>query len=373
MPKTIFISTTNDISTDNRVNKVALMLEKVGYKVCWIGRELPESKPLSRSYETQRMRLWFKKGGLFYAEFQVRLFLKLLFSASRNSVLLSNDLDTLLPNFLISRFFGIPLVYDSHEYFCGVPEIQGRWVKRVWQALERSLFPRLEHIWTVNESIADLYEKDYGMRPRVFRNISPKPKNLIAKTRAELGLPEDLKIAINQGSGMNVDRGLEEAVEAISGMEGWLLLLVGSGDAIPALKAKVEVEGWQDKVRFVGRVPYDELLGYTSCADVGLSLDKDTNINYRFSLPNKLFDYIHCNVPVVTSKVVEVARIVEGYEVGKTVDPENISELQAAIQEVGSNRHAYVEALRKAQEECNWEKEQLSLRAFYTEVLGEKS
>lgn len=373
MPKTIFISTTNDISTDNRVNKVALLLEEVGYTVCWIGRELPSSQPLSRSYETQRMRLWFTKGGLFYAEFQARLFLKLLFSASRNSVLLSNDLDTLLPNFLISRFFGIPLVYDSHEYFCGVPEIQGRWVKRVWQALERSLFPRLDHIWTVNESIADLYEKDYGKRPRVFRNISPAPKNLVLKTRAQLGLPEDVKIAINQGSGMNVDRGLEEAVEAIRAMEGWLLLLVGSGDAIPALQAKVEAEGWQDKVKFVGRVPYNELLGYTSCADVGLSLDKDTNINYRFSLPNKLFDYIHCNIPVVTSKVVEVARIVEGYKLGKTVDPLNILVLREAIAHVGSNKSSYDPALKKAQEECNWEKEQLSLRAFYTEVLSQKN
>ena len=75
--------------------------------------------------------------------------------------------------FLISRFFGIPLVYDSHEYFCGVPEIQGRWVKRVWLGIERFVFPRLQHIWTVNESIASLYEQDYGMRPQVFRNMSP--------------------------------------------------------------------------------------------------------------------------------------------------------------------------------------------------------
>ena len=155
-----------------------------------------------------QMKLWFTKGGLFYAEFQVRLFLKLLFECNRNSVLLANDLDTLLPNFLISRFFGIPLVYDSHEYFCGVPEIQGRWVKRVWLGIERFVFPRLQHIWTVNESIANLYEQDYGKRPQVFRNISPVP-DIQSRSRAELGLPEGVKIAINQGSGMNVDRGLE--------------------------------------------------------------------------------------------------------------------------------------------------------------------
>ena len=366
MKRKIFISTTNDISTDNRVNKVAVMLEEMGFEVMWIGRELAGSKPLDRSYGTNRMKLWFTKGGLFYAEFQVRLFFKLLFECDRKAVLLSNDLDTLLPNFLISRFFGIPLVYDSHEYFCGVPEIQGRWVQRVWQGVERFVFPRLEHIWTVNESIAGLYEEDYSKRPKVFRNISPKP-NFNKKSRAELGLPEDVKIAINQGSGMNVDRGLEEAVEAVSKMNGWMLLLVGSGDAIPALQSYVKEHHLEAKVKFVGRVPYQELLQYTSAADVGLSLDKSTNINYRFSLPNKLFDYIHCDTPVVTSTVVEVKRIVEHYGIGETVDPENIEALRAAIEKVGAG--TYDTALRTAQKELNWENEQLPLRAFYGQFL----
>ena len=222
MSKKIILSTTNDISTDNRVHKVAMLLLELGYDVHWVGRLLPNSEPLNRPYETTRMRMLFKKGGLFYAEFQVRLFFFLLLN--RSAVLLSNDLDTLLPNYLVSRLYNSELVYDSHEYFCGVPEIQGRWVKKVWLAVERSVFPNLTHPWTVNESIADLYEKDYGIRPRVFRNISPKPHAFEPKTRRELGLPEHLRIAINQGSGMNVDRGLEEAVSAVAGMEGWLLL-----------------------------------------------------------------------------------------------------------------------------------------------------
>ncbi len=366
MKRKIFISTTNDITTDNRVNKVAVLLEELGYEVKWIGRKLASSSELKRSYGTERMKLLFTNGGLFYAEFQLRLFFKLLFECDRKSMLLANDLDTLLPNFLISRFFGIPLVYDSHEYFCGVPEIQGRWVKGVWLAIERFIFPRLEHLWTVNESIAGLYEQDYGKRPQVFRNISPLPV-FQQKSRTELGLPKDMKIAINQGSGMNVNRGLEEAVEAISAMNSWILLLVGSGDAIPGLKDLVQQKGWEEKVMFVGRVSYAQLLQYTSVADVGLSLDKDTNINYRFSLPNKLFDYIHCNTPVVTSQVLEVKRIVNHYGIGRTVEPENIEALRLAIEAVGSED--FNPALKVAQEALCWEKEQIPLKAFYGQFL----
>ena len=366
MGKRIIISTTNDITTDNRVNKVALLLLSLGYQVHWIGRILPGSSPLNRPYKTTRMRLIFKSGGLFYAEFQLRLFFKLL--VHRPEILLSNDLDSVLPNFLISRLLRIPLVYDSHEYFCGVPEIQGRWVKKVWLTLERFIFPRLEHIWTVNESIAELYESDYGKRPRVFRNISPIPA-VEKVSRTSLGLPEQGFIAINQGSGMNVDRGLEEALEAISGMPDWRLLLVGSGDAIPALKLKVQDKGWSDKVIFIGRVPYTTLLQYTRCADVGLSLDKDTNINYRFSLPNKLFDYLHCDLPVVTSKVREVAKIVEEFGIGLTVNPEDIDALRNSIMAVVASKKSYCAAIEKAQKSLTWEKEQVSLRAFYAQFL----
>ena len=344
-----------------------MLLLELGYDVHWVGRLLPNSVPLDRTYTTTRLRLFFKKGGLFYAEFQVRLFFVLL--RNRASVVLSNDLDTLLPSYLISRIYNTPLVYDSHEYFCGVPEIQGRWVKKVWLAVERSIFPKLLNVWTVNESIADLYEKDYGIRPQVFRNISPKPRAFEPKTRRELGLPEHLRIAINQGSGMNVDRGLEEAVAAVVGMEGWLLLLVGSGDAIPGLKEKVAQEGWQEKVKFIDRMPYDQLLHYTAAADVGLSLDKDSNINYRFSLPNKLFDYIHCNTPVVTSRVVEVKRIVEDYNVGLTVHVDNILALRRSIAAVAEHREAYEPGLKHAQEALSWEKERIPLRNFYAQFL----
>ncbi len=367
MNRSITISTTNDIATDNRVHKVAMLLIDLGYDVLWVGRELSNSLPLDRSYKTHRMSLFFTKGALFYAEFQIRLFFFLL--TNRSTHLLSNDLDTILPNYLVSRLFKSKLVYDTHEYFCGVPELEGRWAKKVWQRLERSIFPRLDHVWTVNESIAGLYEADYGMRPRVFRNISPKPKSFEIKSRAELGLPEDKKIAINQGSGMNVDRGLEEAVEAISLLPNhWMLLLVGSGDAIPKLKLDVKSRNLQEKVRFVDRLPYEQLLQYTAAADVGLSLDKDTNINYRYSLPNKLFDYIQCQTPVVVSPLVEVKRIVTDYNIGECVEPTDIEALSAAIERVGRSKMDYKTALEHAAAELNWENECTSLKAFYDQL-----
>jgi glycosyltransferase involved in cell wall biosynthesis len=367
----IIISTSNDISTDNRVHKVAMVLLELGYNVLWLGRKLPDSQPLHRPYKTKRFILKFNTGALFYANLNFRLFWFLLFAKA--DVLLSNDLDTLWANRLVSRLRGKKLVYDTHEYFLGVPEIQNRpLVKWVWRAIEKSIFPKLRYTFTVNESIADLYLTDYVSRPKVFRNISMPPVIDRWKSRSELGLPDDKFIFINQGSGMNVDRGLEESLTAIAQIDGALLLLVGSGDAIPLLKEDAKKRGLEAKVKFIDRVPYEELLQYTHAADVGLSLDKDNNINYKYSLPNKLFDYIYCQKPVLVSRVVEVAGIVKRYKIGMIAAdyrPETIANLM--IEMMAQGDQPYQEALQKAAQDLNWEKEKRVLVDFYSNLKRE--
>jgi hypothetical protein len=69
----------------------------------------------------------------------------------------------------------------------------------------------------------------------------------------------------------------------------------------------------------------------------------------------------------VSSKVVEVRKIVDHYGIGKTVEPEDIPALRKALREVSSK--SYESNLKKAQRELNWEKEQEALKAFYAQFL----
>ena len=172
--KKAIISVTNDLLTDQRVHKHALSLLKIGYEVELIGRRKGDSQKLeNRKYKTKRFKLLFEKGPAFYVEYNLRLFLYLLFIKS--DLLVSNDLDTLLPNFLCSRLKNIDLVYDTHEYFTGVPELEGRtFVKNTWRLIEKTIFPKLKNVITVNNSIASLYKKEYGNKIIIIRNIPPK-------------------------------------------------------------------------------------------------------------------------------------------------------------------------------------------------------
>ena len=364
------VCVTNDLSTDNRVHRTCTVLQELGYAVLLVGRQLPESQPLTRPYATRRMRLLFRKGPLFYAEFNLRLFLLLV--VSRCTLIVANDLDTLLPAFLVARLRGRQLVYDSHEFFTEVPELEGRFARKAWLAIERRIFPRLEHVITVNDSIAMAYRERYGVPITVVRNI-PMPRELgPLPTRAALGLPEDRFILVLQGSGINVQRGGEEAVLAMRELPDALLLLIGGGDAWPVLQQLVAIHGLQDRVRLLPRMPYERMMQYTRNADLGLSLDKDTNLNYRYSLPNKLFDYCRAGIPVLVTDLPEVAGIVRRYGAGAVVqapDPSLIAAKVRALQADDQRRAALREKAIFAAASLDGAREMGTLRAFL-QALG---
>ena len=144
---------------------------------------------------------------------------------------------------------------------------------------------------------------------------SATDKLLASQTKKALKLPADKKIILLQGSGINIDRGAEEMVEAMQWIDA-VFLIVGTGDVISKLKENVSKLDLKEKVIFTGRVPFDELITYTKVAHVGVTLDKDSNLNYKYSLPNKLFDYFQCDLPVIASDLVEVRRIINYYNAG---------------------------------------------------------
>lgn len=367
--KRVIISVINDLVTDQRIARTADVLVNLGFEVIMVGRRKYDSPAMpERAYETIRMRLLWEKGPLFYAEYNIRLLFLLLSRPS--DLLVSNDLDTLLPNFLIHRIKQIPIVYDSHEYFTATPELVDRpKVQRIWKWIEKTIVPKLKNSITVNASIAKLFEEEYHVPFKIVRNIPNRFINSEIPTRKTLGLPEDKKIVLLQGSGINVKRGAEEAVEAMQYIDNVLLLIVGGGDVLPLLKKMVTDLSLQNKVMFVTRQTPENLAGYTANADIGLTIDKDTNINYRFSLPNKLFDYMYAGVPVLATPLVELKNIIETYEIGDFIenhDPEHIANKIKNMLADESKLAMFKANTHKAAADLNWENEKKTLIEIFT-------
>jgi glycosyltransferase involved in cell wall biosynthesis len=366
--KRVIVSVTNDLTTDQRVSRLCKTLCSDGFEVILTGRILRESLPLKDlPYKTRRVRHWFNKKVFFYAEYNIRLFFYLLFTPF--DILHSNDLDTLPANYLASWIKRKPMVYDSHEYFTEMPGLSGRpAVKKLWEFIERKIFPHLKFVITVNDSIAEIYRKKYSRHIHVIRNLPERITLNPTIAPSLFGLPENKKLIIMQGRGINRDRGAEEAIQAMHYIENAVLVIAGDGDVMNDLKELVVKEKSGEKVYFIPTLPYMELMKLTSICHCGLSLDKDTSLNYRYSLPNKLFDYIMAGIPVLASSLPEVRKIVEQYGTGMIateVNPRSIAEkLKIILFEIPGD--AWKEKLSKASEELNWDKEKHKLSTLYT-------
>lgn len=368
----VAFSVINCICFDQRVQKIAGTVSSLGCDITIIGRRLDECcNKDSVPFRTKRFRMYFRHGFLFYSLFNIRLFFYLLFH--NFDLLVANDLDTLLPNYLVSKLKSLPLVYDSHEYFTGVPELNDKpFRKWVWKSIERSVFPHLKYVMTVNDSISKQYEKEYGLRPNVIRNLARSAADIPACSREEPGISNDKMILIFQGGGINIDRGGEELIEAISKTQNVILLVIGSGDVLNVLKEKSDSLNLSGRIRFIPKMPWEEMMRFTKAADAGLTLDKDTNLNYRFILPNKLFDYISAGIPVIASNRIEVAKILNENDCGLIIPDVTPEEISKAIEKLRDNpdlRNKLKQNSINASKSLNWENESTKVIEFYTGIL----
>jgi len=362
--KKIIVSVISDLVTDQRVQKECNTFYKMGYDVLLVGRKSKRNFLLKDlPYKTIRFYNLFSRGPLMYLVFNVQLFFYLLFKKA--DILWSNDLDTLLPNFMISRLKNSKLVYDSHEYF--TESVYKRSSKKIWEMLEKKLFPRLKNVITVNDSIRNIYQNKYKVPVTVIRNV---PYEFEKNARREaINLPADKKILIMQGMGLNENRGAEEAILMMQFLpDDFNLYFIGSGTIIKKLKTMVDDLKLQSKVIFVGVLPYQQMMEYTRQGFLGLIFEKiGVTDEHLFALPNKFFDYLQAGIPVLSSEAVEIKSIMIKYKTGDFIDSFDPPKMAKKVIEISENKEAHDIWKRNtiaASKELNWENEEKSLVDF---------
>ncbi|REE80489.1 glycosyltransferase involved in cell wall biosynthesis [Lutibacter oceani] len=356
--KRVIVSVTNDLVTDQRVYKICNTLLKMNYNLLLIGRKLPNSKEINRPYKVHRFNLLFNKGFLFYAEYNLRLFFKLFFL--KKDILLSNDLDTLLPNFIISKVFRKKLVYDSHELFTEVPELIDKpFVRNFWLKIEKFIVPEIKNCTTVSNSIANYYNTKYNTDFKLIRNFPYKTTT--QKTDNFPFETSNKKIILYQGA-INKGRGLELMIETMQFINNTIFIIIGKGDLELKLKEKITNLNVSEKVKFISEITPKKLKKLTPLASLGISLEEDLGLNYRFALPNKLFDYINAKIPVLVSDLPEMKQIILTYNVGEIINSREPKQLVNQIEKLLKKETSYFEKkLEIAKNELIWENEENKL------------
>ena len=371
---------TNDLVTDQRVDRTCRALAANGWRVTLVGRRLPGSPALPpRAYAMRRMRLLFRRSAAFYAEYNLRLFLLLLFS--RADAFFANDTDTLAACCLAARLRRKALYFDAHELFPDVPELQGRpRVQGVWRWIERKALPHVRHAFTVSQGVADEYRRRYGVEMTVVRNVPDRraEQGEPNAQHANFGQTAATHLLLYQGA-VNIGRGIKEMADVLGLLPDCTLLIAGDGDLLGQMERYAATLPWSDRIRFLGRVPPHRLHALTARAHLGLCLLQDLGLSYRLSLPNRIADFAQAGVPLLATAFPEISRTLQHYGTGTLTGPlptekegdeyrhyiaRLADDIRAALrywQEMPKEERRRLFA--RAAEELNWQREQQKLLA----------
>ena len=363
--KNLVFTVTNDLSYDQRMQRICGSLAEAGYDVLLVGRNLKTSLPLSKAnYRQQRLKCWFNKGKLFYSEFNVRLFFFLLFK--KMDCICAIDLDTILPCYYISELKGVKRVYDAHEYFSQLDEVISRpKIYRTWHRIERRMIPLFKNGYTVCDSLAEEFKENYNADYKVVRNV-PSVIESNEQIRSE-------DIILYQGA-VNKGRGLDKLALAMKNINA-KLWVCGNGNFMDEMTSVVRTNDLSEKVIFFGMLPPEELKKRTAQAYIGVNPFERTGLNQYLSLSNKFFDYIHAGVPQITMNYPEYKKINDQFKIGELIDGLDAETIANAISKVFNNRELYLQLKQNclsAKQQMNWQKEKDKLLDFYKELLNEQ-
>lgn len=356
--KKIILLATSDINYDQRIQKIAGSLHAMGADVHVLGRALTSSIPLlEKPFTQERLTCIFNQGVLFYLEITIRFFFHLI--SNSYDIVCANDPDTLLAAIKAKIFKRFDLIYDSHEYFTEVPELQNKgFKKKIWQAIEGNGVKQAKRLYTVNTSLAKILGEKYHREMAVVRNVP-----LLTP------LPEINKAApyiIYQGA-LNKGRGLEALIEAMTELP-LKLKIAGKGDLSANLQQLVKKLKLEDRVEFVGNLLPLDLKILTQGAWLGINILESYSLNYYYSLANKFFDYMHAEVPSLNMDFPEYKNILAIHKVGLTIKELNPKEIALAINSLLTDKETY-ELMRAncktAKTQFNWQKESQLLKEIY--------
>lgn len=362
MGKKIICTVTNDLNYDQRMIRICSSLAGAGYDVLLVGRRRPSSAPLKdQPFRQKRLPCFFDKGKLFYIEYNIRLFIFLIFS--RADAYCAIDLDTILPVLFASKWRKTKRVYDAHELFCEMEEIVSRpMIYKIWKAIERYAVPQFKVGYTIGECYAEQFADMYQVNYEIVRNATVlKPLEVKPKTKTYI---------LYQGA-VNEGRSFETLIPAMQqvNME---LMICGEGNYFEQAKALVTKYNLTHKIKFMGYVPPNELRKYTAQAYIGITLFTHQGKSNYYSMANRFFDYMHYGIPQLCVKFPEYVKVNAIREVAYLVDDTAVNTIANGLNTLIHDHERYAQIQQNClimREHYCWQEEEKKLLNVYSSLF----
>jgi glycosyltransferase involved in cell wall biosynthesis len=385
----LLILTHSDASTDSRIIKTHEVCVVSGRQTLSIGVVDPEPGQISKSTKDvflikNRIRDFRdalaakpKAGSFFSKLFFIAIYLELAIKmltrgiAFRPQVIHCNDWFVLPIAAVIKFLTKSKLIYDDHELESQTtndPNFPSLFIER----LERFLWPSIDYLITVSPSIETWYQTEMGPKPSevilnspVFSSLSEinNGKTDRSYLRKKYGLSDSTTIYLYIGM-LSVGRGIEIILDAFDATKtNSAVIFLGYGN----YRERIETQGLKSKNVFVhDRVPHGQVVGIARNADFGLCLIENVSLSDYFCIPNKLLEYAFSGIPVVASKLPEIKRVVDEYQLGQCFD--NSVEQLMEVLTMNEKKPVVKRSNDKDLFPLSWEAQAIKLEAVLDEV-----
>lgn len=376
--KTIVIISFSNLKSDPRVNRQIRFLSE-SYKLITIGLGNPEidgiiyfssrGKAINNYYDKFKnlVKLLIGAYDSYYLKRSDVIHCANILKNIECDLIISNDIDT-LP---LALLFNKKVIFDAHEY--APLEFEDKLVFRIIRQpfityLCNKYIPKVNSMLTVCESIAKTYQNTIKIKPFVITN-APDYENLypnyINKSSTKIRL-------IHHGAAIK-SRKIENMIEMMRFLDDRFeinfMLVSQDNNYLNNLKCLAKNN---HNIRFLNPVPMRELCGFTNQFDIGVFLLEPTNFNYRFALPNKLFEFIQARLAIAIAPSPEMAKVVKQYDCGVVSEDFSPQSLAQSLMQLDIDKiNYYKQRSHEAAYELSAEKNKEKLLEIVASILQE--
>jgi glycosyltransferase involved in cell wall biosynthesis len=365
MIEKILMLLSNEYRPDPRVRKEAITLHEAGHGVtvlCW-NRSLKAAVHQDESGVVIERVSTGKVEGVKALGAKMPLFFIRAYLRSRRlefDAVHCHDYDTLMLGVFIARLRGVPLVYDSHEWYSRMVEddLPGM-VCRLIESSESLLLGSCDKVIAANEAIADHLRGSGAAAVSVIMNCIDLPPD-----DARQAYQEKDGISLFYGGSLEPGRFVGEMLEAVQASTDCALRVAGNGRLVGEVKRAAQQNA---QVQFLGYIPQEQVLLNVSQSDAVVCMMEPHNGNNLIGTPNKLFEAMAYGVPVIVTDGTYSGDLVKRLDCGVAVEysTEGMSSAISMLRDTETRKRMGRNGRAAAESDYNWGKMRERLCEIY--------
>lgn len=274
-------------------------------------------------------------------------------------VIHANDLDSLPIAYFASKKTRAGIIYDSHEIFCENDRIRKHKIKYFsWKFIEYYLIKKVNKVVSVSYAAANKLSKIYNItEPTVVTNAAKKisTDKFIPKSKDRFEVLIHGKFY--QGRGYET---FIYAAKLLSQYKDIKLIIRGFGPIEDELHRIAKAIDVGENLLFEPPVLVTEMVSYAARSHVGIAITEPININFIYTVSNKIFEYITAGLPVIMSNVPEHRYLNDKYNFGIILEKNTPECLAQAIVKLYGDQDLFdllSENAIQTSKVLNWESE----------------